>query len=107
MTHHHDLADFEVDHVVEQLLALEEEGTDSLDELRRSDRAGGLDVALERALRRDLVRIDDGTGQVWVKPQGRVPFQGEEITVEGTLKIGVTLANRNLGVVIYEDARDG
>ena len=54
-----------------------------------------------------LVRIDDGTGQVWVKPQGRVPFQGEEIEVEGTLKIGVTLANRNLGVVIYEDARDG
>ncbi len=54
-----------------------------------------------------LVRIDDGTGQVWVKPQGRVPFQGEEITVEGTLKIGVTLANRNLGVVIYEDARGG
>ncbi len=54
-----------------------------------------------------LVRIDDGTGQVWVKPRGRVPFQGQEITVEGTLKIGVTLANRNLGVVIYEDARDG
>jgi hypothetical protein len=54
-----------------------------------------------------LVRIDDGTGQVWVKPQGRVPFQGEEITVEGTLKIGVTLANKNLGVVIYEDARGG
>lgn len=50
-----------------------------------------------------LVRLDDGTGQVWVKPHGRVPFQGEEIRVEGTLKIGVTLANKNLGVVVYED----
>ena len=54
-----------------------------------------------------LVRIDDGTGQVWVKPQGKVPFQGEEITVKGTLKIGVTLANKNLGVVVYEDPRGG
>ncbi len=50
-----------------------------------------------------LVRLDDGTGQVWVKPHGRVPFRGEEIRVEGTLKIGVTLANKNLGVVVYED----
>jgi hypothetical protein len=54
-----------------------------------------------------LVRIDDGTGKMWVKPHGRVPFQGERIRVEGTLKIGVTLANKNLGVVIYEHPRGG
>lgn len=52
-----------------------------------------------------LVRIDDGTGKMWVKPHGRVPFQGQKIRVEGTLKIGVTLANKNLGVVIYEHPR--
>jgi hypothetical protein len=50
-----------------------------------------------------LVRIDDGTGQLWVKPHKRVPFKGEEIEVTGTLKIGITVANRNLGVVVYED----
>ena len=35
---------------------------------------------------------------------GPVPFEGQEIEVEGTLKIGMTLANRNFGVVIYEEA---
>ena len=54
-----------------------------------------------------LVRIDDGTGKMWVKPHGRVPFRGQRIRVEGTLKIGVTLANQNLGVVIYEHPRGG
>ena len=54
-----------------------------------------------------LVRIDDGTGKIWVKPNGRVPFQGQRIRVDGTLKIGVTLANKNLGVVIYEHPRGG
>ena len=54
-------------------------------------------------LGQSLVRIDDGTGKIWVKPRrGGVPFKGEEIKVSGTLKIGVTLANQNLGVVVYE-----
>ena len=35
-----------------------------------------------------MVQIDDGTGQVWVKPHGRVPFKGEEIKVKGMLEIG-------------------
>ena len=51
-----------------------------------------------------LVQIEDGTGELWVKPRGRVPFEGQEIEVAGTLKIGMTLANRNFGVVIYEEA---
>ena len=42
--------------------------------------------------------------QTTVKPRGRVPFRGEEIEVAGTLRIGMTLANRNFGVVVYEDA---
>ena len=55
-------------------------------------------------LGQSLVRIDDGTGQIWVKPQQGVPFKGDEIEVSGTLKIGVTLANQNLGVVVYEES---
>ncbi len=54
-----------------------------------------------------LVQIDDGTGKVWVKPHGRVPFQGQEIEVEGTLKIGFTLANESFGVVVYADGSEG
>ncbi len=53
-----------------------------------------------------LVRIDDGTGQVWVKPHGRVPFKGQKIVVEGVLKIGITFANKNFGVVVYQDGKD-
>jgi len=51
-----------------------------------------------------MVRIDDGTGQLWVKPHRRVPFEGEEIDVTGTLRIGITMANHNMGVVVYEDS---
>ncbi len=58
-------------------------------------------------LGQSLVKIDDGTGQIWVKPRSRVPFEGEEIEVAGTLKIGITLANRNFGVVVYEDEGNG
>ncbi len=57
-------------------------------------------------LGQSLVRIDDGTGQLWVKPHGRVPFKGEEIKIKGTLKIGMTLANQNLGVVVYQSGAD-
>jgi hypothetical protein len=50
-----------------------------------------------------LVKIEDGTGSVWVKPDGWVPFEGQEIEIEGTLKIGMTLANKNFAVVVIED----
>ena len=54
-------------------------------------------------LGQSLVKIDDGTGQLWVKPHNRVPFVGEEIEVRGTLKIGMVLASQNFGVVVYEE----
>lgn len=54
-------------------------------------------------LTQSLVKVADDTGEIWVKPAGRVPFEGEKITVRGKLKIGLTLANRNFGVIVYED----
>lgn len=54
-------------------------------------------------LSQSLVKVADETGEIWVKPQGRVPFEGEKITVRGKLKIGLTLANHNFGVIVYED----
>ncbi len=50
-----------------------------------------------------LVKIEDGSGTVWVKPDGWVPFKGQEIEVEGVLKIGMTVANQNFAVVVIED----
>ncbi len=54
-------------------------------------------------LGQSLVKIDDGTGQLWVKPRNRVPFKGQEIEISGTLRIGIVVANKHLGIVVYED----
>ncbi|MDZ7269647.1 MAG: hypothetical protein ONB48_20375 [candidate division KSB1 bacterium] len=54
-------------------------------------------------LGQSLVKITDDTGEIWVKPYNRVPFEGQEITVRGRLKIGITIANKNFGVMVYED----
>ncbi len=54
-------------------------------------------------LGQSLVKIDDGTGQLWVKPRNRVPFKGQEIEVSGTLRIGIVVANKILGIVVYEN----
>ncbi|KAA3615389.1 MAG: hypothetical protein DWQ05_13615 [Calditrichaeota bacterium] len=53
-------------------------------------------------LSQSLVKIDDGTGEIWVKPYGKVPFKGEKISVDGTLKVGLTIANQNLGFIVIE-----
>ncbi len=54
-------------------------------------------------LGQSLVKIDDGTGQLWVKPRNRVPFKGQEIEISVTLRIGIVVANKSLGIVVYED----
>lgn len=53
-------------------------------------------------LSQSLVKVADDTGEIWVKPYDRVPFEGQKVTVRGKLKIGLTLANRNFGVIVYE-----
>ncbi|MCA9742507.1 MAG: hypothetical protein H6695_11070 [Deferribacteres bacterium] len=52
-----------------------------------------------------IVRIDDGTGTIWVRPQGRVPFEGDKIKVEGTVKVALTLGTKNFGFVVIEDEK--
>jgi len=53
-------------------------------------------------LKQSLVRVDDGTGTIWVKPRDKVYFKGEKIEVEGTVKVGFTIANKNFGFIIIE-----
>jgi len=50
-----------------------------------------------------ICRLSDGTGEIWVKPAGRVPDKGESITIRGTVKVGLTFANKSFGVIIVED----
>jgi hypothetical protein len=53
-------------------------------------------------LAQSLAQINDGSGDLWVKPYKRVPAEGQEITVKGTVKIGLTLANKDFGVIVVE-----
>ncbi|MGH7492471.1 MAG: hypothetical protein ACREOO_08750 [bacterium] len=55
-------------------------------------------------LSQSLAKIEDGSGDLWVKPHKRVPAEGEQITVKGKVKIGLTLANRDFGVIVVENA---
>ncbi|RMF61032.1 MAG: hypothetical protein D6743_14070 [Calditrichaeota bacterium] len=53
-------------------------------------------------LGQSLVRVDDGTGTIWVKPRERVYFKGDKIEVIGKVKIGLTIANKNFGFIVIE-----
>ena len=37
--------------------------------------------------------------------RGKVPFEGDTLEVQGTVKIGATLANRQFAVIVIEDDR--
>ncbi|MCI0511661.1 hypothetical protein L0128_00420 [candidate division KSB1 bacterium] len=54
-------------------------------------------------LEQGLCKISDGTGEIWVKPAGRVPNKGDHLKVTGMVKVGLTLANKSFGVIIIED----
>ena len=56
-------------------------------------------------LKQSLVRVDDGTGTIWVKPKHKVYFKGEKIEVVGTVKLGFTFADRNFGFIIIEQEK--
>ena len=57
-------------------------------------------------LSQSLVKLSDGSDEVWVKPYDRVPFEGQEISVTGKVKIGLTLAGMNFGVLVLENGPD-
>lgn len=56
-----------------------------------------------RVLGQSIFQVNDGTGKIWVMPKGRVPFEGDKIKVEGTLKVLATLGTINIGFIVIED----
>ncbi len=50
-----------------------------------------------------VAEIDDGTGDIWVKPANRTFFEGQKVTVKGTLKIGFALGTRTFGYIVVEE----
>ena len=51
-------------------------------------------------------KIDDGTGEMWVKPIEQVAKRGERLTIRGTVMTGFTIGNRTFGVIVVEHALD-
>ena len=49
-----------------------------------------------------IYQINDGTGNIWVKPSGKIPFKGDRVTVTGKIKVGVSISGRSFGVILFE-----
>lgn len=45
-------------------------------------------------------QLDDGTGKIWVIPDGDVPARGDKVKVTGTVRVGVEIAGRRFGSVL-------
>jgi hypothetical protein len=52
-----------------------------------------------------VARIDDGSGEIWVKPHDRSFFEGEKVTVKGVLKISMTLGSKSFGYIVIEEPK--
>lgn len=48
-------------------------------------------------------QIKDDTGEIWVKPAGRVPNKGEIVTIKGVVNVGFTFEDKTFGIIIVED----
>ena len=57
-------------------------------------------------IHKGMYQMDDGTDEIWIVPQGRVPFRGEEVTVKGKVKTGFTIRKRTFGTVIVEGGNE-
>lgn len=53
-----------------------------------------------------VARIDDGSGEIWVKPYDRSFFEGEKVSVKGVLKIGMTLGSKSFGYIVVEEPKE-
>ncbi|HDQ00680.1 MAG TPA: hypothetical protein ENN22_16065 [bacterium] len=53
-----------------------------------------------------IYEIDDGTGNLWVKPKDKTPFEGERVTVTGRIKVGLTISGRSFGIILIESDQD-
>lgn len=50
-----------------------------------------------------VAEVDDGTGEIWVKPQDRTFFEGQKVSVKGTLKIGFAIGTKTFGYIVVEE----
>lgn len=51
-----------------------------------------------------VYQIDDGSGQIWVKPSGDIPYKGDRVRVSGTVKVGLEISGKTFGLILIEDS---
>lgn len=49
-----------------------------------------------------VYQLNDGTGKMWVKPKELTPEKGDQVTVTGTIKVGITISGRSFGLILIE-----
>jgi len=55
-----------------------------------------------------LIKLDDGTGSLWVKPVDgdNIPRTGVRIHVTGEIKTGITFSGKTFGILLFEQNPD-
>lgn len=69
MSHHRDLADYELEHVAAELLQMDEDGRHGLEDLRTGTRVRDLDEVVDRLVGGQLARVEGG--RITLTPVGR------------------------------------
>lgn len=53
-----------------------------------------------------VYQLNDGTGEMWVKPGEDLPAKGDRVTVTGTIKVGLIISGRSFGMILIESKND-
>ena len=53
-----------------------------------------------------IFQIDDGTGDIWVKPKHATALKGDRVAVRGKIKVGISLSGRSFGIILFESGAD-
>jgi hypothetical protein len=49
-----------------------------------------------------VYELNDGTGNIWVKPEGRTPRKGDKVKVTGEVKVGLMVSGQSFGIILIE-----
>lgn len=49
-----------------------------------------------------VYKLNDGTGEIWVKPADEAPYKSERVKVNGVIKVGLTISGRTFGLILIE-----
>lgn len=54
-------------------------------------------------LKLGFYKINDRTGDLWVKPKEKTPKKGDRVRVSGVIKVGLTISGKSFGLILIEE----